>query len=313
MTDEERETLTQLLRMQLAEQRSARRWKLFFRLAVLGLLAALVILLAFRPGGYMPRVHEEHAALVRLEGPIFSGAGPAGTSAARRVNEALREAFETDDARIVILEINTPGGSPVQSAYIADEILRQRNRHPGKPVYAVIADICASGGMYAAVAAGEVYADPASLIGSIGVVFDGFGFVEAIDKLGIERRLMTAGKNKAMLDPFLPEDPGHRAHLQEQLDQIHAQFIERVKQGRKGKIDESPELFDGLFWTGEQALGLGLIDGFGDVRHVAEELNDLEEIIEYKARGLWWETLAGDLSAGIAARLFQLFTRTSLH
>ncbi len=313
MADADREALTQILQAQLAEQRRARRWKIFFRFAFFGLFAVFVLIFASVPGGgYTPQVGGEHAALVRLEGPIFSGLNPAVGGDARDIGEALRDAFASEDARVVILEINTPGGSPVQSAYIADEILRLREKHPDKPLYAVVADICMSGGMYAAAAADKVYANPASLIGSVGVVFGGFGFVEAIDKLGIERRLMTAGRNKAMLDPFLPENPEQVAHTQALLDQVHAQFIERVREGRAGKLDESSELFDGLFWTGEQALELGLIDGFGDVRYVAEELSELDEIVEYKAHTAWWKNLSGDLGSAIAARLFRLLTRPAL-
>ena len=180
-------------------------------------------------------------------------------------------------------------------------------------MYAVVTDICASGGMYAAVAADKVYADPASLIGSIGVIFSGFGFVEAIEKLGIERRLMTAGKNKAMLDPFLSASPEQRVHVQKMLDQIHAQFIARVKEGRKGKINENSDLFDGLFWTGEQALELGLIDGFGNVNDVAKKIDGTDKIIEYKAGETWWEALSDELVSGTAVRLFGLLMQPSLH
>ena len=236
MADEEQKALIQIVQAQLAEQRLRRRWRLFFRFAFLGLFAVLVFALVLGPGvGIAPTAVGEHAALIRLEGAIFADAGVPVGGDARDIRKSLREAFETEYARVVILEINTPGGSPVQSAYIADEILRLREEYPDKPLYAVIADLCMSGGMYAAAAADQVYADPASLIGSIGVVFGGFGFVETMEKLGVERRLMTAGRNKAMLDPFLPEDPGQVAHAQKLLDQVHAQFIERVKEGRKGK------------------------------------------------------------------------------
>ena len=315
MSDEDRKILERILQAQLTEQRRARRWKIFFRLVFfIALPVFVIVMVTSPPGDYTPLVNGKHAALVKLEGPIFSNFGSDVVGGdADSAREALRLAFESEDAQIVILEINTPGGSPVQSAYIADEILRLRKKYPDKLLYAVVADICASGGMYAAVVADEVYADPASLIGSIGVVLGGFGFVEAIDKLGIERRLMTAGKNKALLDPFLPKDPAHAAHAQKLLDQIHAQFIERVKEGRKGKLDENADLFDGLFWTGEEALELGLIDGFGDVRHVAEELNGLEEIVEYKAHTKWWSGLSTDFGAAIATRLFHLLTQPMLH
>lgn len=312
--DEDRDALVEMVRAQLAEQRSARRWRLFFRLALLGLFGAGVVMLASAPDGVLaPPAAGKHAALVKLEGPIFSNAGPASGSDAESVNSALRDAFENDDAQVVILEINTPGGSPVQSGYIADEILRLRKEYPDKPLYAVIADICASGGMYAAVAAGEVYADPGSLIGSVGVVLSGFGFVDAIDKLGVERRLMTAGENKGMLDPFLPEEPAQVAHAQKLLDQIHAQFIRRIKEGREGKLDERANLFDGLIWTGEEALKLGLIDGFGDVRYVAEEISGLDEVVEYRVRRPWWENLSANLASAVSTRLFQLLTQPTIY
>ena len=314
MADEDREVLMQLVQAQLIEQRRARRWKLFFRFAFLGLLVIFGwAFVSTSNNFYAPQPSSEHAALIKLEGPIFADVGPAGGSSANDVNEALREAFKNDSAQIIILEINTPGGSPVQSAYISDEILRLRKEYPNKPLYAVISDICTSGGMYVAMVADEVYANPASLIGSVGVVFSRFGFVEAIDKLGIERRLMTAGKNKAMLDPFLPESPVQLMHVQKLLDQIHAQFIERVKEGRKGKIKENMELFDGLFWTGEDALDLGLIDGFGDVHHVLGKFSELEEIIEYKAHKLWWENISNNWALAFTSRLFQLFTQPILH
>ena len=235
MADEDREILAHLVRAQLDEQRRARRWKLFFRLAFLGLLVFFAAMFVALPEYGAPGATGDHAALIKLEGAIFADSSGVTGNSAQAINDSLRTAFANTGAKLVILEINTPGGSPVQSAYIADEISRLRKEYPDKPLYAVISDMCASGGMYVAVSAEKVYANPASLIGSIGVVFNGFGFVRAIENLGIERRLITAGKNKAMLDPFLPENPQQVAHIQEMLDQIHAQFIEHVKKGRAGQ------------------------------------------------------------------------------
>ena len=313
MADEDRDVLARLVEAQLDEQRRVRRWKLFFRFAFLGVLVFFAATFVLSPDYSAPRAIGDHAALIKLEGAIFADAGGVTSNNAQAINGSLREAFATADAKLVILEINTPGGSPVQSAYIADEVSRLREAYPDKPLYAVISDICASGGMYVAASAEKVYANPASLIGSIGVVFNGFGFVRAIENLGIERRLMTAGKNKAMLDPFLPEDPEHVVHMQRLLDQIHAQFIEHVKKGRAGKLREDAELFDGLIWTGEKALELGLVDAFGDVRYVAETVGGLEEIVEYTPRSVWWKALSSNLVNAISLRLFELFSYPRLH
>ena len=317
MADEDRDALVRLVGAQLDEQRRARRWKLFFRFAFLGLLAFFVATFVLLPesGTYgPPRAISDHAALVKLEGAIFADAGGVTGSSAQAINDSLREAFANPEAKLVILEINTPGGSPVQSAYIADEISRLRELHPDKPFYVVISDVCASGGMYVAASAEKIYANPASLIGSIGVIFNGFGFVRTIENLGIERRLITAGKNKAMLDPFLPENPEQLAHMQGLLDQIHVQFIERVKQGRAGKLKaEGQELFDGLVWTGAEALELGLIDAFGDVRYVAETIGGLQEIVEYTPYRFWWERLSENLIHTISLRLFESFNYPRLY
>ena len=219
----------------------------------------------------------EHTALVELEGVIALE----GDTDADRVVKGLREAFEAEQARGIILRINSPGGSPVQAGYINDEIQRLRAKHPGKPLYAVITDICASGGYYVAVAADRIYADKASIVGSIGVLMDGFGFVEAMKKVGVERRLITAGKFKGMLDPFSPLNPVVRGHAEEILEQVHDQFIDVVKSGRGERLVDNDDLFSGLFWTGEEAKKLGLVDELGSAGYVAREVIGVEEIVDY--------------------------------
>src|SRR5260364_202260 len=218
-----------------------------------------------------------HAALIVLDGEIAADQ----QTNAERLNAALKAAFSNRDAVGIILKINSPGGSPVQAGMVNDEIRRLRAKYPKKPVYAAAEDLCASGAYYIAVAADKIFVDKASLIGSIGVRSDNFGFTGLMDKLGIERRLLMAGRNKALNDPFLPLDAAHAQYLQTMLDQIHAQFIEAVRQGRGDRLKEPPEIFSGLIWTGQQSVALGLADGFGDAYYVAREILKTEEIIDY--------------------------------
>ena len=242
---------------------------------------------------------QRHTALVDLIGVIADGQ----EASADYVVAGLRDAFEAENSAAVILRINSPGGSPVQASYINNEIIRLRELHPTKPLYAVISDICASGGIYAAVAADKIFANESSIVGSIGVRMDGFGFVGAIDKLGIERRLMTAGEHKALLDPFSPEKPEEKQHVQTLLDDIHQKFIEVVKQGRGDRLADDPSLFTGLFWTGEKALELGLIDGLGSAGYVAREVVGEENIVEYTHEEDFFERFANRIGSALAARL----------
>lgn len=275
----ERDVLRKLLQSTLDEQRRARRWKIFFRLALLALIAGVLIAASFQPQGMQALGrHAEHTALVKLEGIILDGAPASG----ERIVRALEDAFENENSRGVVLHINSPGGSPVQSAQINDAIRRLRGEYPDKMIVAVAIDICASGAYYVAVAADEIYADAASLIGSIGVTASSFGFVEAIEKLGVERRTLKAGRFKDMLDPFLPRDEEAAAHLQAVIDEVHQQFIDRVREGRGARLGDDPDLFSGLVWSGEQAVALGLTDGIGDVRYVAREIIGAEEVVEYQ-------------------------------
>jgi protease-4 len=220
---------------------------------------------------------DSHTALVELKGVI----APDKEGSADNVISGLRAAFESENAKGVILRINSPGGSPVQAGYINDEIRRLRKKHPDMPLYAVVSDVCASGGYYTAVAADKIYADKASIVGSIGVRMDGFGFVEAMDKLGIERRLLTAGEHKGFLDPFQPVKERDVEHVQELLHDIHTQFINVVKAGRGDKLKDDPAIFSGFIWTGEQAVDLGLVDELGSSSYVAREVIGAETIVDY--------------------------------
>ncbi|HAZ61341.1 MAG TPA: S49 family peptidase [Gammaproteobacteria bacterium] len=296
--DWERATLRELLLEQVREQRNARRWSTAFRLLIVAYLFA--VLFYAQPQGFTwpGAIAQPHTALVEVQGVI----APEFDANADSVVTGLRAAFEDTNTRGVIIRINSPGGSPVQSGYINDEIMRLRDKHPDIPVYAVISDICASGGYYIAAAADQIWADKASIVGSIGVRMDGFGFVDAIGKLGVERRLHTAGENKAFLDPFLPQNPAEVSHVDGLLDSIHQQFINTVKRGRGERLKDDPRLFTGLFWTGEQSLELGLIDGLGSASHVARELIGAEEIVDFTPR----RTLFEELGVGLGTAAMQL-------
>ncbi len=277
----------------LNDRRNERRWRIFFRLAWLGLVMA-VAWAAFAERGPHAAPSTPHTALVELRGEIA-----ADTEAiAEQMIAGLRNAFEDAGAQAVVLRINSPGGSPVQAGIINDEILRLKALHK-KKVYAVVEEICASGAYYVAVAADEIYVDKASLVGSIGVLMDGFGFPGLMDKLGVERRLITAGQNKAMADPFSAENPRHRAFLQAMLDQIHQQFITVVKSGRGDRLKASHDTFSGLVWNGDEAVKLGLVDHLGSLDYVAREVIKAEEIIDYTPRENVAERLAKRFGAAI--------------
>ncbi len=271
----ERDLIQKALLEGLAEQRKTRRWNLVFRVLLLGYLGLFLVgaLAQF----WMAPSAKPHTALVEVRG-VISDASDAN---ADRIISGLRRAFEDDKTRGVILRINSPGGSPVQAGYINDEIHRLREKYPQIPVYAVITDICASGGYYIAAAAKEIYADKASLVGSIGARMDGFGFVGTMEKLGVERRLLTAGDHKGMLDPFSPAKPEEIAHVEGLLGKVHEQFISVVKKGRKDKIKDEKTVFSGLVWTGEQSIELGLVDGLGSSSYVARELIKADTIVDY--------------------------------
>ncbi len=286
----------------LKEQKRSRRWGVFFKLLTFGYLIALLVVLW--PDDFFAHVSpdEAHTALVEVKGII----APETNAAADRIITALRKAYENDNTKGIILRINSPGGSPVQAGYINDEIRRLRKEHPDIPVYAVAADLCASGGYYIAVAADSIYVDKASLIGSIGVRIDAFGFVETLRELGIERRLLTAGQDKGILDPFSPLPEGQRLFLQGVLDQLHRQFIEVVRAGRGERLKGGDELFSGLFWSGEESVALGLADGLGNSSYVARELIGVEKIVKYSSKKDLLERLADRLGAAITESLLRL-------
>jgi len=278
----------------LRQQRSERRWRIFFRLAWLGLaLAVAWALLSDRIGPTAPST--PHTALIEVRGEIADD----GEAHAEMLISALRSAFEDEGAMAVVLRINSPGGSPVQSGIVNDEIRRLKALH-GKKVYAVVEEVCASGAYYIAVAADEIYVDKASIVGSIGVLMDGFGFTGTMDKLGVERRLLTAGQNKGFLDPFSPQNAEHKAHAQEMLDDIHRQFIEVVRKGRGKRLKETPDMYSGLMWTGAKSIELGLADGYGTLESVARDVLKAEDIRDYTVRSNFAEKFAKRFGANMA-------------
>ena len=293
----------------LAEQRRSRRWNIFFKM-VFALYFFAFLAIWYR-GGESAELGStgEHVALVDVRGLISDAVDDAN---ADDITAGLRKAFEQDDVRGVLLRVNSPGGSPVQSALVHDEILRLRKIKPDVPVYAVVTDLCASGCYYIASAANAIYANEVSMVGSVGVVMNGFGFVDTLKKLGVERRLLHAGEHKGLLDPFSPLRPRHVAHVQDILEQVHAQFKAAVIDGRTGRLQESEEVFSGLIWTGARALEMGLIDGFGDVRHVAREIIGTDKIRDYTVERFWGGLLRNFADAIGGAFIEGLYTRISL-
>lgn len=287
-----RHTLQTLAQAHLQEQRSARRWKNAWRLAWFLLLSVLALL--WWRGQPTGNPSTPHTALVTIRGEIAAEAD----ASAENIIAAMRSALDDGGSQALVLLINSPGGSPVQAGIVHDEIRRLRQLH-GKPIYAVVEEACASAAYYIAAAADGVYVDKASIVGSIGVLMDGFGFTGLMDKLGVERRLMTAGENKGFLDPFSPQTPAQRKHAQAMLDQIHRQFIAVVKAGRGDRLKDSPELFSGLFWTGEQAVAMGLADGLGSLDSVAREVVKAAEVIDYTRHENVAERLAKRFGAAL--------------
>ncbi|QOJ10078.1 S49 family peptidase [Nitrosomonas sp. H1_AOB3] len=273
----EHETLRELVFTSLKEQRKARNWGIFFRLLM---FSYLFVLLFWGLGWLDTEVAGgtgKHTALVDLRGEI----APDGLNNAENINNGLKKAFEDRNTAGVILRINSPGGSPVQAGSINDEIRRLRIRYPDIPLYAVVEDICASGGYYVAVAADKIFVDKASVMGSIGVLMDGFGFTGTLEKLGVERRLLTAGENKGFLDPFSPSDPAQREHAKKILAEIHQQFIQVVQDGRGDRLKDNPEVFSGMVWTGAKSVELGLADALGNADYVAREVIQAERIVDF--------------------------------
>jgi protease-4 len=276
----ERETLEKLVFATVKEQRASRRWAIFFKLMFLALgFLAIWAYFDFNFSGSDAESLGRHTALIEIDGTIESE----GSGSANAVIPALNKAYSDAGSAAVVLHINSPGGSPVQAGMIVDEIQRLKKGYPNKPLYVVVDEICASGGYYIAAAADKIYVNKASIVGSVGVLMDGFGFTGLMDKLGIERRLMTAGENKGFLDPFSPQSAKQKAHAQEMLDEIHQQFIGVVRAGRGQRLKETAETFSGLYWTGARAVDMGLADGFGTVDSVARDIVKAEDIVDYTA------------------------------
>ncbi|MEJ2691530.1 MAG: S49 family peptidase [Candidatus Thiodiazotropha sp.] len=295
----EQQTLQQMLNATLIENRRKRRWGIFFKMLGFGYLFMLAGLMFWSSELDMSKATaKEHTAVVKIEGVIASNT----KASADRIVTGLRNAFEDKKTKGVILRMNTPGGSTVQSRYVNRELIRLRKKYPDIPVYAVVVDICASGGYYIAAAADKIYADEGSLVGSIGVLINAFGFVGAMEKLGVERRLLTAGSHKGVLDPFSPLKQEDVLHIEDMLAQVHQQFIEAVKEGRGDRLkdEEHPEIFSGLFWNGEQARELGLVDDFGSAGYVAREVIGAKEIVDFTLKEDIWDRFARRLGAGAA-------------
>ena len=304
----ERKVLEKVALEAIAEQRRARRWSIFFKL----LLVAYVTVamgIAMEWWGTPEKISDgRHTALVNMEGVIRAK----GDINADHVISALQAAFEDKGTAGVVMRINSPGGSPVQAGMIADEIRRLRTQHKDIPLYVVVEDICASGGYYVAAAADKIFVDKASIVGSIGVLMDGFGFTGSMEKLGVERRLLTAGENKGFLDPFSPQNADHTAHAQAMLGEIHLQFIDVVKKGRGKRLKESPETFSGLMWSGATSIEMGLADGFGTVDSVARDVVGAEEIHDYTFKPNLAEKFAERFGASVGHAAVEALTAIGL-
>lgn len=300
--DWEKQVLEKLVLSSLQEQRRARHWSVFFKsLAFIYLFALLFFGLGWFGDNDMS-IAGKHTALVELRGVI----SPDSVSSADNINAGLQHAFKDEKTRGVILRINSPGGSPVQAGYINDEIRRLRAEYPQIPLYAVVEDICASGGYYVAVAADKIFVDKASVVGSIGVLMNGFGFTDAMEKLGIERRLITAGKNKGFLDPFSPPNPEQEKYAREMLSDVHQQFIQVVQQGRGKRLRDTPEIFSGIVWTGQKSIDLGLADAIGSAEYVAREIIKAENIVDFTTREGFAERFARRFGAVMADTLISI-------
>ena len=287
----ERATLEKIALQALQEQRRARQWSALFKL--LWFILAFLVLSAWlgwigRPDKDASAASGRFTALVDLEGII----APEGKASADKIIKALNRAFKDSGTAGVVLRINSPGGSPVQAGYINDEIRRLRAKYPDTPLYVVVQDLCASGGYYVAAAADRIYVDKASLVGSIGVIINSFGFTGTMEKLGVERRAYHAGANKDFLDPFAPENPTQKEHAQRMLENIHQQFIDVVRKGRGKRLKENPDIFSGLVWTGEQSVELGLADGLGSLESVARDVIKAERVVDYTPEENLFESLS---------------------
>lgn len=303
----ERELLEKLAFASLKEQRARRRWGIFFKLATL-VVVGYVLWVGFGPDVSDMEAAGPHTALIRIDGTIETkGAGDADT-----VISALTKAYANPSSVGVILEINSPGGSPVQAGIINDEMLRLRKKYPNKLLDVVVGDMCASGGYYIAAAADHIYVNKASIVGSIGVLMDGFGFTGTMEKLGVERRLLTAGANKGFLDPFSPMSESQKEYAQTMLNEIHQQFIDTVRKGRGKRLKETPEMFSGLFWTGAKAVEMGLADGFGTVNSVARNEFKTARIVDYTQRDGLSDRVLKKFGAAMGASAVQTLSEKTI-
>lgn len=290
----EREMIEKLAFAAITEQKTARRWSSFFKLLMFAYLIGIFAMMAYpHVKQNMSGTTKAHTAVVNVQGVIAEGEEANADS----IIEGLRDALKDENTKGVILKINSPGGSPVQSAYVYDEIRRLKQKYPQIPIYAVVSDICASGGYYIAAASDKIFVNQASLIGSIGVIMNGFGFVDVIKKVGVERRLLTAGAHKAMLDPFSPAKEDENIYMQSLLNGVHQQFIDAVKVGRGKRLIETKDIFSGLVWTGAEGVKLGLADGFGTVDSIARDVIGTEEVIDFTPQEQLFDKLASKLGA----------------
>jgi protease-4 len=305
--DWERDLIAKLATAALNEQRRSRRWGIFFKLLGFAYVTLIIVLLVDWKGGGDVVGGKKHTAMVEIVGTI----APGGDASAERVTEALQAAFKDKNTQGVILRINSPGGSPVQAQTIYDEMRRLRKKYPDIPLYAVVEDICASGGYFIAVGADRIYVSKSSLVGSIGVLMNGFGFTGLMEKLGIERRLITAGENKAFLDPFSPMEEKHRQYAVQLAKDIHQQFISVVREGRGKRLKETPETFSGLIWTGEKSIELGLADGLGTLDSVARDVVKAEDIVDFTQKESVMEKFAKRFGASVGAAIADYAVRAS--
>ena len=303
----ERGVLEKIALAGIKEQRSARRWGIFFKILTFTYVTLILFFAIDWKGRTESMTDGKHTALVEVSGVI----GPGTDASAERVNAALQAAFKDRNTQGVVVRVNSPGGSPVQSQNIYDEMRRLRVKYPAIPLYVVVEDMCASGGYFVAAGADRIYVNKSSLVGSIGVRMDGWGVTGLMDKLGVERRLLTAGDNKGFLDPFLPVDEKQKQHALAMLGEIHQQFINVVREGRGKRLKESPDLFSGLVWTGQKSVDLGLADGFGSLDYVAREVIKAEDIVDFSQKENLAEKFARRLGAGAASALAELALRSS--
>lgn len=302
----EREVLEKVALAGIKEQRASRRWGIFFKLLAFAYVTAILLFaIDWRKGDGL--TDGKHTALVEVSGII----APGTDNSAEKINTALQAAFKDSNTQGVVVRINSPGGSPVQSQNIYDEMRRLRAKYPAIPLYVVVEDLCASGGYFIAVGGDKIFVNKSSLVGSIGVRMDSWGVTGLMEKIGIERRLLTAGENKGFLDPFLPVDEKQKQHALTMLGEIHQQFISVVREGRGKRLKETPEIFSGLIWTGQKSIELGLADGFGSLDYVAREVIKAEEVVDYSQKENIAEKFARRLGAGAAGALAEFALRYS--